>query len=292
MAGDISSRWRKHGLTISTIRPVDYGCALCQLAGEKGKILVTLAFEDWKKKFERIGVDTPPWKAFQKLVEQLGRLKESESGSKPEWLNLLDLGEDRDWSDGATEYALQLIYRLTLPPVHLDERKLKQDAYTRRALDRLATQAESFVTHLQKTTVMVSANMKQQYLLNLTPLLLAYKNAAQASRLFLSLLERPYARKPDVFDQFLGFVGVADRLKVPERQVLELLRFALLTHGYSTDRVDDFIDKEQIRDGKFRRRRAAGDRSLVSFFEKALGKTVEQERSSKQSPTSLPKRKN
>jgi hypothetical protein len=256
--------------------------------------MVTLAFEDWKKKFERVGVETPPWKALQTLVEHLGSLKQSESGSKPQWLNLLDLGEDRGWSGGTTEYALQLIYRLTLPPVYLDERKLKQDAYTRRALDRLATEAESFVAHLQKTTVMVSTNTKQQYLVNLTPLLHAYKSAAEASRYFLSLLERPHARKPDVFDQFLGFVGVADRLKLPERQILELLRFALLTHGYSTDKVDDFIDKEQIRDGKFRRRRAAGERRLVSFFEKAVGKTEGNKKavSSKQSPTSLPTRKN
>jgi hypothetical protein len=255
-------------------------------------LMVILAFEDWKKKFERMSVDTPPWKALQTLAEHLRSLKDSESGSKPKWLNLLDLGEDRGWSNGATEYALQLIYRLTLPPVHLDERKLKQDAYTRRALDRLTTQAESFIAHLQKTTVMVSTNTKQQYLINLTPLMHAYKRAAEASRYFLSLLERPYARKPDVFDQFLGFVGVADRLKLPELQILELLRFALLTHGYSTDEVDDFIDKEQIRDGKFRRRRAAGERSLVSFFEMVSEKTEEQEESSKQSPTSLPKRKN
>jgi hypothetical protein len=62
--------------------------------------MVTLAFEDWKKKFERVGVDTPPWKAFQTLVAHLGRLMESESDSKPEWLKLLDLGEDRGWSDG------------------------------------------------------------------------------------------------------------------------------------------------------------------------------------------------
>jgi hypothetical protein len=268
--------------------------------------MVTLAFEDWKKKFERVAVGTPPWNALQTLVERIGSLKESESGSKPELLSLLDLGEDQGWSRGTREYTLQLIYRLTLPRSYLNERKLKEDAYTRRALDRLATQAEKFVEHLQKSTVMVSTNTKEQYLVNLTPLLNAYKSAAEASRYFLSFLDQPYARKPNVFDQCLGFVGIADRLKVPERQILELLRFALLTHGYSADQVDDFIDKGQIRDGKFRRRKAAGERSLVSFFEKAVlgpppfelqsssGKTGDKKKVviSKQSPTPLRPRKN
>jgi len=255
--------------------------------------MVTLAFEDWKEKFERVAVGTPPWNALKTLIVHLESLKKSKSGSKPEWLNLLDLGEDQGWSGGTREYALQLIYRLTLPRSYLDERKLKQDAYTRRALDKLATQAEAFVAHLQKNTVMVSTNTKEQYLVNLTPLLNAYKSAAEASRYFLSLLEKPYARKPDLFDQFLGFVGIADRLKVPERQILELLRFALLTHGYSTDKVDDFIDKGQIRDGKFRRRKEAGDRSMASFFDKALGRTTDEEKtvSTKQSASSGPTRK-
>jgi len=235
--------------------------------------MVNLTFADWKKKFERVRVDSPAWKALQTLLEHLGRFKESESGSKPEWLNMLDLGEDRGWSDGTREYALQLIFRLTLPLEHLDQRKLKEDAYTRRTLAKLATQTESFVAHLQKTTVMVSTNTKEQYLINLSPVLDAYRSAAEASRYFLLLLERPYARKPDLFDKCLGFVSVADRLKVPEQQILELLRFALLTHGYSMDKVDDFIDKEQIRDGKFRRRKIAGKRSMVSFLEMVSGKT-------------------
>jgi len=151
----------------------------------------TLSFESWRKKFERIGRDTLPWNAVQVIVDRLTNLKESESGGKPQWLRTLDVDEDLDWSVGVRAYVLRRIYMLTLPPPTYPESKLKQDAYTRRALARLTKETESFVVHLQKTSVWVTNNATERYVIDLSPVLQVYKAAAGYSRQFLKLLEIP-----------------------------------------------------------------------------------------------------
>lgn len=62
-----------------------------------------------------------------------------------------------------------------------------------------------------------------------------------------------------------------DWFAVPERESLELLRFALLTHGYTEDQLDQSLDRDKIRAGLFRKRKQAGKRRVISFLDLALG---------------------
>jgi hypothetical protein len=78
--------------------------------------MATLAFEDWAKKFERIGRGTSAWNALQSAIDGLTQLKESLGGDKPEWLKISDADEDLGWSEGVRRYVLRVIYRLNLPP--------------------------------------------------------------------------------------------------------------------------------------------------------------------------------
>jgi hypothetical protein len=233
--------------------------------------VTTLSFESWRRKFEQIRRGKPAWNAFQAMVDHLTKLKESESGDKPQWLRTFDADRDLDWSVDARAYVLRRIYMLTLPPPTYSESKLKQDAYTRRALAKLTKEAESFVTHLQKTSVWVTNNARERYEIDLSPVLQAYKTAAGYSGEFLRLLEMPYTRKPAFFEGFLGFVSFLDWFAVPERESLELLRFALLTHGYTEDQLDQSLDRDKIREGLYRKRKQAGKRRVISFLDLALG---------------------
>lgn len=229
-----------------------------------------LAFEAWRKEFERMPTDTPAWNAFRTFVNELTKLKAAESGDKPQWFRDLDIDDDRGWSESVRTYVLRLIYRLTLPPLSGSESKLKQDAYTRRALAKLTNESETFVTHLEKTSVWVS-NKSKEYELDLSPLLQAYKTAAGYSRQFLKLLEKPYAHKPALSDHFLAFFHVLDRIGLTEPESLELLRFSLFSHGYPAPELDELIDQDKIRAGLFRKRKLAGKQRVASFFDLALG---------------------
>jgi len=66
-------------------------------------------------------------------------------------------------------------------------------------------------------------------------------------------------------------VSLLDWCAVPERESLELLRFALLTHGYTEDQLDELLDRHKIRQGLFRKRKQAGKRRVLSFLDLALG---------------------
>jgi hypothetical protein len=231
--------------------------------------MATLVFEDWVKKFERIGIGTPAWNAFQLLVNRLTELKSRESGAKPEWLKILDIDEDRGWSEGVRRYVLRLMYRLTSPPLTYPDRKLKQDAHTRQRLKSLTKEAEGFVTYLRKHSVWVTNDAKE-YEVDLSPLLQVYETAAGYSRQLLKVLERPYTHEPALSDHFSGFLGILDRYGVAEPESLALLRFALLTHGYDKDELEELINRTKIRDGKFRKRKKAVRSRVASFVDLAL----------------------
>jgi hypothetical protein len=229
----------------------------------------TLAFEDWLKKFERIGRGTPAWNAFQCVLDKLTQLKQAPGGKKPEWLTFYDADEDRGWSGDVRPYVLELLYRYTLPPLSYDKKKLKEDAFTRRKLTDLTKETESFVTHLEKTTAWPSNNASE-YEVDLSFVLEAYKTAAAYARRALKLLERPYSHEPALSDRYIGFQNVMYECGATERDSLELLRFSLLTHGYKDRELDHLIDRGKIRAGVFRRRKRAAGLRTASFFDLAL----------------------
>jgi hypothetical protein len=197
--------------------------------------MTTITFEKWRPRFENIlAVRTPAWTALQTCREYFKR----PASTLPEGLICM-LGED--WTNDIHNSVLKLIYRLTLPRVQFVKSKQKRDAYTRKALRELTTQAEHFVTNLKKMAqfegtpgrVFVSCNHSHFIRLDLSPVLAAYQSVAEISSYFLALLEKPtYEREPDILGIGIGSSGFLDFFEVAERENLELVRLAMLAHGY------------------------------------------------------------
>ncbi len=221
-----------------------------------------ITFEEWRDLFERsIKVGTPAWTALQTYNHFL----EQPPSKLPPWLTRA-LEDQRLWTNELRICALRLIYAFTFPQTELNQQKQKRDAYTRKTLRDLATRIESFVSHLSNTMmsdltpgkVIVIGNRDCFPVIDLTRLLDEFQNVATSSRWYPSMLERPGAREPDVLDRSMGLVIVLeDDCKIPERQTLELVRLALLAHGYSDGELEDLRNPQKIRNGTFRKRKAA-----------------------------------
>ena len=228
-------------------------------------------FDAWRDRLEKnVKVRTHAWEALQSFVNHLKRIKASGSGLKPPMLQALDLGEDLSWADDVKSYTLKLIYRLTLPPAYADQAKLEADAVTRKALDALATQAENFVMRLKKKGVLITTKSPGACI-HLTPLLEVYETAAKRSRQFLHLLDVRYVQRPKTWEHCLPVINLAGQLKISERQTLELIRLALLAHGYTEDQVEDLRNVSKIRAGTFRKKKESSLKQTSSFYSELMG---------------------
>jgi len=158
--------------------------------------------------------------------------------------------------------------------------KVKRDAYTRKALHDLTAKAESFVKNLKDIAqedrtgekVWITPDHNNIMRIELSPLLLAYQDAAATSRYFLEVLDKmPFSRKPNVLDLCLGLAGMLEnKFGVPESQALELSRLAMLAHGHSEDELEELRNPDKIRDGKFRKRVDASQQRMSSLFASML----------------------
>ena len=238
--------------------------------------MTTISFETWRSNFERaMRPGRPGSIALQKCIEYFRQ----PASRLPEWLKLL-LGENPGWADDVRTSVLRLMYNMTVAAPPMRRHKKKEDAYARKALRNLTTQAESFVQHLKDTAqkdgtgerVMVAPDHHLFNTINLAPLAAVYQNAASVSRYFLELLERPpYSRKPDSIDACTGLIALlVDTIKVTERQALELAQFAMLAHGHSELELEGMRLPGKVRGGTFRKRKQANQKRRASFSARLL----------------------
>jgi hypothetical protein len=250
-----------------------------------------MTFEHWQKKFEqflRVGPEgEPAGRAFDTWCEEVRTFQESASRMP----HLEKLPKGNPYTTTPETYVLHRIYYGTLLPSDDESRKRqnqrKRDEYTCKELDSLARHAERFVVQLRTMGSEVSTD-DGYFALNLGPLLQLYTEAAQSSRVALSLLRRPYLHKADILDQCLGLFATltrrrydkrnarapishlsddaqpkGERLGIPEPEAVALVYLALRAHGFKKEELAS-LDPLKVRDGNVRKRLDSRIRRVVA----------------------------
>src|ERR1017187_1820379 len=262
---------------MNKIKPVDF----------PHPVVPIMTFEQWRKSFlNKLRVGSPEWQAFHAWRHHLDEFQRS-AAKMPRWdVIRKHSAKGNPFTTAPEIYILNRLYHGTLPESdkalkQKNERK-KEDHYTLKELDKLATHAEEFVAHLSKRESWV-ASEDDYSRVDLIPLLQIYGDAAQSSRRALSLLRRPYLHNPDVLDRCLGLIAYLTRLRhrkrkkespisdasdrqpagVSEKGALALIHSALLAHGYKPEDLANF-GAPKFRNGNVRKRLGSRTRSVAA----------------------------
>jgi hypothetical protein len=231
-----------------------------------------MTFEEWQKTFQRSfrarhgKLARGAFDAWCKKVRAM-----QEWASRLSYLEKLPIGHP--WNTAPEIYVSKRIYYGTLPPSQEDSRTRqnlrKRDKYTCKELYSLASHAEQFVAHLWSAGPEILSE-DEYFTLNLWPVLQSYKEAAQSSRVALSLLQRPYLHKRDILDQCIGLLATLINGRygkgskgIPIPQAVALVYLALLAHGYKEEQLAS-LDPLKARDGNVRKRLGSRTRSVVA----------------------------
>jgi hypothetical protein len=219
-----------------------------------------VSFNDWQRRFEsKLVRGSLAWKAFDRWQERVAEFQQN-AKRMPSFPQLR--GDPHMVDPFATPpkiYVLRKLYYWTRV-VKRDNEKLPQRVL--REIELLTTSVEKRVAALARHIDDVEGDDDDQWLV--LELVAFWERAGALSHAAYCFVSRHHERDLDLLDQCLPLIAQLKHVvKVPEQQILALIKIALVANGHTKDLL--YFEPALVRSGTARRRLS---RSIAEYAQR------------------------